>query len=543
MPPKIRVTNPLYERVFDCETYALLNKSIEYGPNKAGQLGRAKKHLTHLFGYKTEWDGEPSLRAFDFLRRFTKACNANAVSEGMAFYTLQDFTAEPLRSTIMSIMPRASTGDAGEVSSSLELVNWLLRSCVDEDALASQVEEFSQASQREGEEELSFAERVRALRNLCGFIHPQSVVKSRFVEDLSWAVRTEVRERNTPSVALTELARFAQRRGEAFRKTQELHRRERQAFVVEVLFGKAKAPPLAGGGGGGASKCAAVLVDEALKRPGIGVVIVVGSPAMSTGTDFPQMVWALFIGGRNLMTFAQASGRLCRTPSLTGTAVVWNPVGYSSAIKTADTQERVPGLALLGDFGEWAILPPTRCRRNGLDAVLDGTTEANFVSCIDGGFARCDFGESRTAAPPPPSRKRGRTDGGGGGGGDARTPPRPPPPPPSAGGGGGGRWRPLGQPAQGRPWFNRPMGPPMSAGFRPPRRGDLGGDGPGGQQQQQQPAERRPPPPSPLPDEVDWDDMYICSWCATRTASAGWATATLPWPPPRRRDRSSRNVD
>eukprot|EP00170_Pyropia_yezoensis_P000290 contig_1820_g291 len=103
----------------------------------------------------------------------------------------------------MSIMPRASTGDAGEVSSYLELVNWLLRSCVDEDALATQVEKFNQVFQREGEDELSFAERIRALSNLCGFIHPQGVVKSRFVKGLSWAVRTKAQVLNLGTQAKT----------------------------------------------------------------------------------------------------------------------------------------------------------------------------------------------------------------------------------------------------------------------------------------------------------------------------------------------------
>ncbi|MBR7748528.1 hypothetical protein KDM92_18285, partial [Undibacterium sp. BYS107W] len=120
-------------------------------------MGRAKKNALHSFGHKAEWDGTPPLRVFEFLRRFTKACDDNAISEGMAFYMLQEFTKGDLRTELMSVMPSSSSGGAGEVTSYLELVNWLLRAMVDEAALASQVEEFTQAHQEENEDELFFA--------------------------------------------------------------------------------------------------------------------------------------------------------------------------------------------------------------------------------------------------------------------------------------------------------------------------------------------------------------------------------------------------
>ncbi|KAK1863967.1 hypothetical protein I4F81_006519 [Pyropia yezoensis] len=133
----------------------------------------------------------------------------------------------------MSVMPSSSSGGAGGVTSCLELVNWLLRAMVDEAALASNVAEFTQAHQEEAEDELSFAERVRKLNNLCGFLHPQAVVKSRFVKGLHWSVRMETREHNTARATLAEMARFAYRRGEAYRKLREKQRQERQAELAK----------------------------------------------------------------------------------------------------------------------------------------------------------------------------------------------------------------------------------------------------------------------------------------------------------------------
>ncbi|GAB0493154.1 hypothetical protein MMPV_004427 [Pyropia vietnamensis] len=217
LPGKIQVNNPLYQGVFDCETYGLANKSLRYTRSQARTLGRLKKDVAQSFGIRSEWDGTPPLKVFQFLRKFAKACDDNDVSEAEAFYMLQDFTKEPLRSEVMNVMPSRHGGSPGEVSSYLELVNWLIRQHADEGTLALQVEEFNRATQTEGEDERAFAERLRQLNVLCGFIHSQGVIKGRFVEGVHRAARASVRERNTPAMTLAELARIAQTKGDEFR--------------------------------------------------------------------------------------------------------------------------------------------------------------------------------------------------------------------------------------------------------------------------------------------------------------------------------------
>ncbi|GAB0497360.1 hypothetical protein MMPV_008692 [Pyropia vietnamensis] len=217
VPGKIQVNNPLYQGVFDCETYGLANKSLRYTRSQARTLGRLKKDVAQSFGIRSEWDGTPPLKVFQFLRKFAKACDDNDVSEAEAFYMLQDFTKEPLRSEVMNVMPSRHGGSPGEVSSYLELVNWLIRQHADEGTLALQVEEFNRATQTEGEDERAFAERLRQLNVLCGFIHSQGVIKGRFVEGVHRAARASVRERNTPAMTLAELARIAQTKGDEFR--------------------------------------------------------------------------------------------------------------------------------------------------------------------------------------------------------------------------------------------------------------------------------------------------------------------------------------
>lgn len=148
IPTKIVVNKPLYQSVFDCETYGLANKSLRYTRSQARTLGRLKKDVAQSFGVRSEWDGTPSLKVFQFLRKFAKSCDDNDFYEAVAFYMLQDFTKQPFRSEVMNVMPSRHGGSPGEVSTYLELVNWLIRLHPDEATLALQVEEFNRATQR-----------------------------------------------------------------------------------------------------------------------------------------------------------------------------------------------------------------------------------------------------------------------------------------------------------------------------------------------------------------------------------------------------------
>jgi len=217
VPGKIVVNNPLYKAVFDCETYGLANKATRYSRSQARTLGRRKKDVAQSFGVRSEWDRTPALKVFQFLHKFAKACDDNDVSEAEAFYMVQDFTKEPLRTEVMNVMPSRHGGNPGEVSSNLVLVNWMLRRHVDEADLAAQAELFNRARQGADEDKLSFSERLRQMNVLCWFIHSQGVIKGRFVEGVHKAARATVRERNTPTLSLAELARIAKVKGDEYR--------------------------------------------------------------------------------------------------------------------------------------------------------------------------------------------------------------------------------------------------------------------------------------------------------------------------------------
>jgi len=54
VPPNIAVNNPYYRMMFDCETYALNNKSVVYARRQGRTLGRRKKDVAQSFGVHNE---------------------------------------------------------------------------------------------------------------------------------------------------------------------------------------------------------------------------------------------------------------------------------------------------------------------------------------------------------------------------------------------------------------------------------------------------------------------------------------------------------
>jgi len=86
VPDKITVNNPHYQDLFDGEPYALENTSVSYTREPAHTMGRLKKDVMHSFGHRSEWNGAPPHKVLQLLRKFSKACDDNDVSEGEAFY-------------------------------------------------------------------------------------------------------------------------------------------------------------------------------------------------------------------------------------------------------------------------------------------------------------------------------------------------------------------------------------------------------------------------------------------------------------------------
>jgi len=181
-------------------------------------LHRLRQDVSATFGRDAEWDGTPALGVFDFLNRFVKAGNDNDLSEGRAFYLLLEFPNGDLRRELYTIVPSLQGRRSGEVSSYMELVNRHLRLYADEQSLSDQEALFHGASQEHGETEKYFYVRLRRLHRLCGYIHTEGQIKSRYMQGLGWEIRAHVRERNTGNMPMDLLVQYAERKGDVCRR-------------------------------------------------------------------------------------------------------------------------------------------------------------------------------------------------------------------------------------------------------------------------------------------------------------------------------------
>lgn len=232
VPDKIVPDDDTYKGVLDCESYALVNKSVRYGEEEAHGLGRKRKEIAVMFGRESEWNGTPPLEVFEILNRFRKACYDNNLSEGWALYILPEFTEGDLKKERIALLPSKAGGRTEEVSSYLQLVNCLFRRYADEKTLSTQVVEFNALSQDDGEHETAFYLRTRHENALCGYIHTPSQIQGRFMQGLLWEVRPDVREHNSTTVPLEVLVRYAQRKGDLHRRRNEEQRAQRAGMAT-----------------------------------------------------------------------------------------------------------------------------------------------------------------------------------------------------------------------------------------------------------------------------------------------------------------------
>jgi len=171
------------------------------------------------------------------LRKFAKACDEKDISEGEAVYIFQVFMKEPLKSVVMIVTPTRREGNPGEVTSYLELINCMLQRHVDEASVATLVETLNVAVQRDDEDELSFAERLRRRNTESGVMFGEGALKGRFVEGVHRAARATVRARNTRGMTLAEFARVAQTKADEHRwlRLEQLKERTKEREVLSEV--------------------------------------------------------------------------------------------------------------------------------------------------------------------------------------------------------------------------------------------------------------------------------------------------------------------
>jgi len=99
-------------------------------------------------------------------------------------------------------MPTRRAGNPGDVTSYLELINWMLRCHVVMASVATLVENLNVAVQRGDEDRLSYVKRLHRLKTEFEFMYGEGALKAPFVKRVHRAARAIVRKRNTSGMTM-----------------------------------------------------------------------------------------------------------------------------------------------------------------------------------------------------------------------------------------------------------------------------------------------------------------------------------------------------
>lgn len=108
---------------------------MRYDGEMARGIAKVRKEVSRTLGREGESKGSPPLGVFEFHSLFQRRANDNRVSEGRALYLLPEFTKGSLKRDLFGMMPSIQGDRAGEVSSYLELLNWLRRKYAADEAI------------------------------------------------------------------------------------------------------------------------------------------------------------------------------------------------------------------------------------------------------------------------------------------------------------------------------------------------------------------------------------------------------------------------
>lgn len=241
IPEKIVPADDRFKTILDCETYALNNKDICMTEKQAQGMGKKRKDVAALFGRDCEWSGNPPLGVFEFLSRFVKAANDNNISEARALQLLPEFTKDPLKRDLYRARPSINDGRTGEVSSYLELVNYLLRRYGNEHLLNEQESEFNTAAQKDDGDEDAFYARLMVLHAKCGYIQTPGQLRARFIQAIWWEIRPEVRTfvRDHPSSPVEMVVEVARQAGEHRRRLEAAEETKKAQEAAERAIRRA----------------------------------------------------------------------------------------------------------------------------------------------------------------------------------------------------------------------------------------------------------------------------------------------------------------
>lgn len=222
-PKVIAAADDRFARVLDYNTYRLRNRATKYGTKEASKMGRTAKNMKHSFGGYPPFSGKEPLKVFSWLRKFTKACDDNGVSEGMALYAVPHFLSGDAETRYTRALPdSASTSGGCSITTYPEAINWFLETYAEPHTLALAQDKFSRAAKESDETVEAFALRLRSLSESCGNIHSEGTMKQQLIQGLPEFLRTDAFVYNDPACTYQKLVTYTAGKFKAAKDVIEL---------------------------------------------------------------------------------------------------------------------------------------------------------------------------------------------------------------------------------------------------------------------------------------------------------------------------------
>jgi len=209
--------------VLDYRSYRLRNRHSTNGASQARKMGRTAKNMKFCFGGTPMFNGKKHLKVFSWLRKFVKACDDNAVSEGMGLYLIPNFLAGVAETRFTRNLPGSDiAGGRPSLGSFPAAVNWLLSTYAEPHALGLAQDKLSRAALVDNEGVDAFTARLRSLAELCGNIHCEGTMKQQLIQGQPEYLRTDAFVYNSAQRSYQQLSPYVAGKYRAAEDVMEL---------------------------------------------------------------------------------------------------------------------------------------------------------------------------------------------------------------------------------------------------------------------------------------------------------------------------------
>jgi hypothetical protein len=207
----IKARRPEFRPLLNYRTYRLNDMRVEVTEKDTLRVNSLLKRMRHHLEYR--YTGTPALKVIDFLTTFKEAMDVNRVCEGLAALLLPHALDGDARSGVQAFWKQ----NCGKVPKYVSAVNYLLESYATEAVIDQTTKAVLTATQAPGENEDTFASRLRRNAAEAGNVFTEDTLISVYIAGLHPYAANTVRGQVNPSTNFAAVRNLAIQAGAAGR--------------------------------------------------------------------------------------------------------------------------------------------------------------------------------------------------------------------------------------------------------------------------------------------------------------------------------------